>query len=392
MPLTDTAIKALRPKEKSFRTFDGGGLYIDVTPAGSKIWRVKYRYRGKEKLLTLGHYPQLSLKDARAGLASAKAALDSGIDPSQAKRHTPTPEDAGGMFEAVAREWITRQAPRWSEEHKNTVARRLELYVYPHIGAMPVADITPPDVLRFLRMLEGREKNETASRVLGICSQVFRYAVACALCPSDPCRDLRGALTAHVETPRAALTDPHDVAGLMASIHTYQGHRITRLAMLWSAYTFCRPGEVRRAEWSEIDWEKQEWRIPPEKMKMRLEHRVPLARQCVEILEELREKKLSGVWLFPSPRPSRPLSENGVLSALRRMGYEKHEMSAHGFRAMASTLLNEMGYRPDIIERQLAHGDTDKVRAVYNRAAYMDERRAMMQAWADYLDGLAAKR
>jgi integrase len=188
------------------------------------------------------------------------------------------------------------------------------------------------------------------------------------------------------------LTRPEDVGGLILSIEGYEGYAVTRAAMLWSAYTFCRPGEVRRAEWKEIDWEKREWRIPAEKMKMRFEHRVPLARQCLAILENLRGKRLSDVWIFPGLRPSRPLSENGVLSALRRMGYAKHEMTAHGFRAMASTLLNELGYRPDLIERQLAHGDTDKVRAVYNRAAYMEERRVMMQEWADYLDSLAEKK
>jgi len=386
MPLTDTAIKALKPKDSAYKVFDGGGLYIEVVPTGKKIWRAKYRYDKKEKRATLGHYPQVTLKDARAALLSIKETLSAGSDPADAKRsYAPS---HGGMFKAVALDWIEKQSPRWAEAHRGTVARRLELYVYPHIGDRNIEEVTPPEVLRFVRLLEGRGKNETASRILGICSQVFRYGVACGLCPSDPCRDLRGALTAHVETPRAAITSPKEVAGLMAAIRGYGGTFVTRYALLWSAYTFCRPGEIRRAEWSEIFWEEKEWRIPAAKMKMRFEHRVPLCNQCLVILNELRTRKFSDKWIFPGPLSSRPLSENGVLTALRRMGYEKSEMTAHGFRAMASTLLNELGYRSDIIERQLAHGDTDKIRAIYNRAAYMDERRAMMQEWADYLDGL----
>lgn len=382
MPLTDTAIKALKPKATRYKVFDGGGLYLEVMPSGTKVWRIKYRDGGKDRRHTLGHYPAVSLRDARMALFNAKTALEAGD-----VLKVPTK----ATFEATALEWIERQAPKWSEAHKNTVTSRLQKYAFPHIGDNAIQCVTPQAVLEFLRLVEGRGKYETASRVLGICSQVFRYGVSCGYCPSDPCRDLRGALTAHVEKPRPALTHPDEVAGLMASIREYRGNVVTKAALLWSAYTFCRPGEVRRAEWREIDWGKKEWRIPAEKMKMRFEHRVPLAQQCIKILEELRERKFSDVWVFPGLRPSRPLSENGVLSALRRMGYAKEEMTAHGFRAMASTLLNEMGYRPDLIERQLAHGDTDKVRAVYNRAAYMDERRTMMQAWADYLDGLVEK-
>jgi integrase len=388
MPLTDTAIKALKPQDKRYKVFDGQGLHLEVQPSGTKIWRIKYRIGGKEKRPTIGHYPLMPLREARAALADALGKLAAGNDPFDG-RHDELP--AGKTFQTVAEDWIEKQEPRWGAEHRATVQKRLELYAFPHIGAAVIGEITPPQVLSFVRLIEGRGKFETASRVLGIVSQVFRYGVACGACPSDPCRDLRGALTAHVETPRPALAAPGDVGALLLSIRGYRGSSVTRAALLWSAYTFCRPGEVRRAEWTEIEWEKMEWRIPAEKMKMRFEHRVPLARQCMEILRTLRERKLSDAWIFPGPRPSRPLSENGVLSALRRMGYEKHEMTAHGFRATASTLLNELGYEPDIIERQLAHGDTDKVRAIYNRAAYMDKRRVMMQAWADYLDGLAEK-
>lgn len=385
MSLTDSAIKALKATDKRFKVFDGGGLYLEVLPTGTKVWRAKYTFVGKDKRLTIGTYPAVSLKDARKGLAQAKEVLQQGLDPAQRPK---SGEQKAITFTHVACEWIEKQSPRWSANHKDTVQYRLERFVLPHLGEQPVDIVTPRMVLDVVRLIETSGKNETASRVLGICSQVFRYAVACGLCPSDPCRDLRGALQAHVEVPRPALTRKEDIAGLMASIDSYTGYSATRYALYWSAYTFCRPGEVRRVEWKEIYWDEKEWRIPPEKMKMRFEHRVPLCRQCMDILHALREKNYSDMWIFPSTRPSRPLSENGVLSALRRMGYEKHEMTAHGFRAMASTMLNELGYRSDIIERQLAHGDTDKVRAVYNRAAYMDERRVMMQAWADYLDQL----
>ena len=390
MHLTDLVIKSLKPKEKRYKIFDARGLHIEVQPSGTKVWRIRYFFQKKEKRATIGQYPQMSLREARASHAKSLELLDDGIDPFDSLGNTSNSNRV--TFAEVAYDWVDKQAPRWSDIHKGTVKTRLERYALPHIGDLPIESITPPDVLRFVRLIEGKGAFETASRVFGICSQVFRFAVACGICPSDPCRDLRGALTTHVETPRPAITDPDEVGALLLSIRDYRGAFVTRMAMLWSAYTFCRPGEVRKAEWSEIVWDKQEWRIPAEKMKMRFEHRVPLSTQCMKILEDLRERKLSEQWIFPGVRPGRPLSENGVLCALRRMGYEKHEMTAHGFRAMASTLLNELGYRPDIIERQLAHGDTDKVRAIYNRAAYLDERRAMMQAWSNYLDSLVKKK
>lgn len=386
MALTDIAIKSFKPEEKRYKKFDGQGLYIEVQPSGSKVWRIRYSLNKKEKRYTIGHYPHISLRDARAVLAKVLEKLSLGQDPfGEEKVFSPI----GETFFEVAEDWVEKQSPRWSIKYKSTLHRRLEMFVYPHIGQRRIAELAPPEVLHFIRLIEAQGKHETATRVLGICSQVFRYGVACGVCPSDPCRDLQGALTAYVEVPFAALTEPNDVSGLMRSIEEYKGSLVTKSALLWSAYTFCRPGEVRRAEWGEIDWKGCEWRIPAEKMKMRFEHRVPLAHQCMELLKNLKKQKYSDKWIFPGPRPSRPLSENGVLSAIRRMGYEKHEMTAHGFRAMASTLLNELGYRSDIIERQLAHGEANKVRAVYNRALYMDERRIMMQEWADYLDNLA---
>lgn len=387
MPLTDVAIKNLRPQEKSYKVFDGGGLYIEVLKTGTKVWRVKYRFGGKEKRLTLGEYPLIGLKAARSLLNDAKEQLAHGVDPSD-KKHE---EAASGMtFRAAGSEWITRQAPKWSDKYEETLKSRLERFVYPYIGDCDIEAILPKDILEFIRRIEREGKMTTAYRVLGVCSLVFRYAVACGYCTSDPCRDLRGALTAHVVKPRAALTDPQKVGRLMAHIDSYQGSIVIRLAMRWSALTFCRPGEVRKAEWSEMDFEKRVWKIPAEKMKMRREHRVPLSSQCMEILDTLRALNFSQKWLFPSTQISKPISEVGVLTALRLMGYEKSEMCAHGFRAMASTLLNELGWDSDIIEIQLAHMDKNTVRAVYNRAQYWNKRVEMMQAWADYLEQLKA--
>lgn len=388
MPLTDTAIKALQPRDKPYRVFDGGGLYIEISPTGSKLWRAKYHFGAKEKRLSIGIYPVVSLRQARAKLAEAKALLNEGKDPSELKKKEQASSKDCNTFLDVSREWMDKKGIGWSESHRRTVVSRLNRIVYPEIGAIPVMEIIPTTVLGFIRKLEDAGLHETAHRVLGICSMVFRYAVGCGYCPSDPCRDLRGVLSTYSAKPMSAITDPAEAGALMTNIMEYNGYSVVKMALLWSAYTFCRPGEVRRAEWSEVFWDAQEWRIPAEKMKMKQEHRVPLCSQCMEILDYLKRQSFSERWIFASVRPSRPLSDNGVLSALRRMGYEKSEMTAHGFRAMASTLLNELGFRPDLIERQLAHGDPDKIRAIYNRAAYMNERRVMMQKWADYLDGL----
>lgn len=385
MALTDTSIKALKPKSSPYKAFDGGGLYIEVLPSGSRVWRIKVKMWGKDKRITLGHYPAITLKEARELLLEAKKKIAQGINPTGATMAAA----AVSSFESVALEWIQRKSPVWSAGHVKTVSYRLDRFVFPHIGVMDMAAITPVDVLRLIRPIENTGKNHTAHRVLGICSQVFRYGVATGRCKSDPCRDLSDALTCYAEKPRAAIVSKEGAGKLMAKIGGYKS-LVMRCLLLWSAYTFCRPGEVRQAEWSEIDYEENEWRIPAEKMKMRFEHRVPLSSQCLAILETLRAAKILSKWIFPSVKDRmKPISEAGALSAIRGMGYEKEEMTPHGFRAMASTLLNEMGFDPDVIERQLAHGDMDKVRAVYNRAAYMEQRRAMMQTWADALDAWA---
>lgn len=387
MALNDIKIKALKAESKAYKVFDGNGLYIYVTPTGSKKWRIKYRFGGKENIFSVGYYPQISLREARAKVLEIKEMLSQGINPAEEKKKdTPT---VGGTFKEVAAEWLEKQTAKWSIDHKQTIVYRLEHYIYGQIGSMDVKEITAPQVLAILRKFEEQGKTDITKRLLNIISQVFRYGVACGHCESDPCRDLKGALAFHKSTPRAAITDPKEVGQLMRNIKAYPSGTVQQ-ALLWSAYTFCRPKEVRQAEWQEIDFERGLWIIPAEKMKMRREHRVPLSRQCLEILE--RQKGFHEKWIFPSVRKGKCLSEAGVLSAIRSMGYEKDKMCAHGFRAMASTLLNELGYRPDIIEISLAHGEENKVRAVYNRAEYMEERRKMMCEWADYLDSLAAKK
>lgn len=385
MPLTDIKLKQLKANNKPYKEYDGEGLYIYVSPTGSKTWRIRYRFEKKEQTYTIGTYPKISLKDARQKLSEVKTMLAQGINPMKEKL-IKTALQEKNTFEKIVYEWIEKQNTRWGERYRRMVEYRMDHYVFGFIGQLDVNKISAKQVLEIIRRIEERGKTDMAHRVLVIISQAFRYAVACGLCESDPCRDLKGALTFHKSTPRAALTDPKEVGQLMRNIKAYPAGTM-REAMLWSAYTFCRPIEVRQAEWCEIDFERRLWIIPAEKMKMRREHRVPLSNQCFEVLENQRgfDKK----WIFPSVRKGKCLSENGVLSAIRSMGYEKDQMCAHGFRAMASTLLNELGYRPDIIESSLAHVDDNKVRAVYNRAEYMEERRKMMQEWADYLDNLA---
>lgn len=279
--LTDKEIKGLKPKDKTYKKFDGNGsgLYVEVLPSGVKSFRVKVSIHGYEKRPTLGIYPDLSLKEARAMIEQAKAKA---IEEAEANEAAPQVEIH--TFSAVALEWIEKQAKVWSPDHKGTVEYRVRRFAFPHIGDRDIASITAPDALAFLRLIEGDSKYETASRVRGICSQVFRYGIACGYCTNDPCRDLAAALTPHETKPNAALTKPEDIARLMAGITNYHGQRVTVCALFWSAYTACRPGEVRKAEWSEIDMEKELWTIPAAKTKMRRDHVVPLPKQCMEIL------------------------------------------------------------------------------------------------------------
>ena len=395
--LTEIAVRrtAVEP-DKSRKLFDGGGLYLLVAPTGSKYWRLKYYFEGKERLLALGVYPRVTLKEAREFRDAARKLVSAGINPGKVKRDGKAKASAteSDSFEAVAREWYGRREAVWVPAHAKTVIQRLEVDVFPWIGERPIAEITAPELLTVLRRIEERGAVEVAHRVCQIAGQIFRYAIATSRATRDPSPDLRGALAPARGRHHAALTQPNDVANLMRAIAGYEGSFVVRCALRMSAYTFPRPGELRKAEWSEFDLDRAEWRIPAQKMKMRQEHIVPLARQTVEILTDLHPlTSRSGKWVFPGGRQrSRPMSENAISAALRAMGYERDDMTAHGFRTTASTLLNEAGWAPDVIERQLAHSPRDKVRAAYNRASYMDERRRMMQEWADKLDRLATSR
>ena len=392
--LTDARIRGIKPADKIVRFYDSGGLYLEVSPAGGRWWRLKYRFAGKEKRLSLGVYPDVSLKDARECCAEAKKVLRQGLDPGVVRKEKrveaqQVAQSATETFEAITREWHTKQAAKWVAGHAEKVLRRFELYLFPWIGARPIREITPPDLLQCLRRVEAKGAVETAHRALQTCGQVFRYALATGRVDRDPAADIRGALAPSKEIHRAAILDPPGVQALLRSIDLYRGSIITRQALRLGALTFVRPKELRLAEWAEVDEERAEWRIPGPKMKMREQHIVPLAQQALAVIRELRPLTGEGRYLFPSARTTeRPMSEAAVLSALRRLGYTKDEMCGHGFRAMASTLLNENGWPPDVIERQLAHAERNKVRAAYNRAQFLPERRRMMQAWADYLDAL----
>ncbi|NJD05586.1 MAG: DUF4102 domain-containing protein [Methylococcaceae bacterium] len=392
MPLTDTAIRNAKPGEKPVKLADEKGLFLLIVPAGGKWWRLKYRFGGKEKLLSLGTYPEVGLKDARDKRDDARKQLAQGIDPGETRKAMKAAQSADAdTFEVVAREWHTKFSPTWTAEHAERILSRFQRDVFPWIGGRPIREITAPDLLTVLRRIESRGALDTAHRAHQNCGQVFRYAVATGRAERDPTGDLRGALPPAKDKHHASITDPQAIGDLLRAIEGYQGSFVTKSAMQLAPLVFVRPGELRSAEWSEIDMDKSEWRIPAEKMKMRDPHIVPLSVQAVAILREIRPLTGRGRYVFPSartPNGDRCMSENAVLAALRRMGYAKDEMTGHGFRSMASTLLNEQGWHRDAIERQLAHAERNAVRAAYNYAEHLPERRRMMQAWADYLHGL----
>ncbi|WP_027175902.1 tyrosine-type recombinase/integrase [Desulfovibrio aminophilus] len=388
--LTDTAIRNAKPGPKPKRLFDGGGLYLEVSPAGAKLWRLKYRFGGKEKRLALGAYPAVSLAAARERRDEARKVLAQGVDPAAARKAEQAEARAQEeTFGDIAREWFDKFKHTWTPDGAEDIWQRLEKNVLPFLRERPIREITPPELLAVIRRMESRGVLETARRQLQKCGQVFRYAVATGRAERDPSLDLRGALPPTVQKHHASVTDPQAVAALLRAVEGYQGTLVTQCALKLAPLVFVRPGELRRAEWSEIDLAAGEWRIPAAKMKMKEQHIVPLSRQAVTILRELHPLTGAGLYVFPSERSrSRPMSENTVNAALRRLGYSKDEMTGHGFRSMASTLLHEQGWNRDAIERQLAHAERNKVRAAYNYAEFLPERRKMMQAWADFLDGL----
>jgi integrase len=366
-------------------------MYLLVKPEGGKLWRLDYRRPGTKKrnTLSLGAFPDVSLRKARERRDEARRLLADRIDPGDKRKS----EQAAGAktFEAIGREWFAKHSPHWAPGHSSKIIRRLELDVFPWIGGKPIASITAPEVLAILRRVESRGAVETAYRAKTNIGQVMRYAIATGRANLDPTPSLRGALAPSPERHHATITDPDRIGELLRAIDAYAGDYTTRAALLLAPLVFVRPGELRHAEWTEMDLDAGEWRIPADKMKMRAPHIVPLASQAVAILRDLQPLTGSGRYVFPGARSrTRVMSENTVNAALRRMGFEKGTMTGHGFRSMASTLLNEQGWHRDAIERQLAHAERDAVRAAYNYAEHLPERRKMMQAWADYLDGLRA--
>lgn len=393
MPLTDLAVRKAAVRDKPYRLSDEKGLYLEVALSGSKYWRWKFRFAGKEKRLALGVYPEVSLAEARAARDGARKLLASGVDPSEARKAQKASrvELAENSFEAVAREWFAKYAPTWVDTHSEKIIRRLERDIFPWVGSRPIDKVTAPILLVCLRRIEDRGAIETAHRALQNCGQVFRYAIATGRAERDVSADLRGALSPVVESHHASITDPKAIGALLRSIEGYEGSLVTKCALRLAALLFVRPGELRKAEWAEFDLDKAEWRIPAKRMKMREVHIVPLATQAMAILRDLQALTGHGRYVFPGARTNgRPMSENTVNAALRRLGYAKDEMTGHGFRSMASTILNEQNWSRDAIERQLAHGERNNVRAAYNFAEYLPERRRMMQAWAEYLDSMTA--
>ena len=391
-PLSESQVRKAKPQAKATKLFDGNGLFLLVTPSGGKLWRFRYRFEGKEKLLAIGSYPEVSLSEAREKRLMARKLVVSGIDPGEVKkaRKASLSESFENSFEVVAREWHGKFTPTWSDGHAKTTIRRLERDVFPWMGAKPIADIKAPELLAVLRRVESRGAQETAHRVKTICGQVFRYAVATGRAERDPSGDLKGALPPVKKSHLAAITEPAKVAELLRAMDGYQGSFIVKSALRLSPLVFVRPGELRQAEWAEVNFETAEWNIPAVRMKIKEPHLVPLASQSIDILRELQPLTGQSRYVFPSSRSmARPMSNNTINAALRLLGYSKDEMTGHGFRAMARTILDEvLHFRPDFIEHQLAHAVRDPNGRAYNRTAHLPQRREMMQAWADYLDGL----
>ena len=379
MPLTDLEIKKAKPREKRYTLCDGKGLNLEIRPSGSKAWYLRYKESGKERTLVLGSYPAMSLSDARRRRDELKDSLSS-PDKALHARVLPT-------FQAVAREWMENQSGHWVPRHAANVRQMLEAWLFPTIGDRPMKEITAPELLAALRPIEDKGHIETARRTRQVFSLVARYGVAIGACDFDVSAAIVGALKHHTVKPMAALTKTEDIQRLILAMKEYKGSLVVRIALWFSLYTLARPGEVRHAEWEEIDLEKAIWSIPAEKMKRRKPHVVPLCRQAVALLKELYSKTGRGPFVFPSarsPKGTEPMSNNAIRTALRRMGFSNKEMTAHGFRSLGSTRLNEMGFRWDVIEAALAH-TMGGVRGIYNRAEYLGERRAMLQDFADWV-------
>ncbi|MEP0392419.1 MAG: integrase arm-type DNA-binding domain-containing protein [Erythrobacter sp.] len=393
MPLTETRLRALKKKTKSYKVADQRGLYIEVTPAGSKLWRFRYRIGKVEKKLAIGSYPEISLKEARDVTFEARQAVASGRDPAFEKRKQKIREEflSAQTFETVAREYIEQMMVQNGRAEATIVKANYFLdQLAPAIGNRPIHEIEPFEVLAPLKRLEATGKHETAKKCRSFAGRVFRYGVATTRCKSDPTSMLKGALITPKATHYAAILEPKELGGLLRAIDDYTGYMVTKFALQIAPHVFVRPGELRHAEWREVDLVDGVWKIPAGKMKARRAHAVPLSKQVISYLTDLAEMLGHEGYVFPSARTSkRPMSENTLNAAFRRMGYSKDEVTAHGLRATASTFLNESGlWNPDAIERALAHGDSNAVRGIYHRGKHWDERVRMAQWWSDYLDEL----
>lgn len=392
MALSDAAIRAAKPTGKPRKFFDGGGLYLFVKPSGVKLWRLKYRYLGKEQVLSLGSYPDVGLKEARTRRDQARELIASGKNPAFEKKRAAIAASVGAAntFSAIAEELIVKREYEGLKEITTGKARWLLSLLEPDLGKRPVAEIEPFELLAVLKKVEATGRLETAKRLLAFTGRVFRYAVATTRAKRDIAVDLRGALIAPKVKNHAAIIEPAAVGALLRAIDGFDGQPVTIWALRLAPHVFVRPGELRQAEWSEIDLDAAVWRIPASRMKMKREHVVPLSQQAVAILTEARGLTGDGRFVFPGQRtPRRPMSENTMNAALRRLGYGADEMTSHGFRSTASTLLNESGkWSVDAIERALAHGDSDAIRGAYHRGAHWAERVRMAQWWSDYLDDL----
>jgi integrase len=392
MPLTNTAIRNAKAGKKTLKLFDERGLYLEISPAGGKWWRLKYRFGRKEKRLSLGVYPDVALKDARDRRDDSRKLLADGIDPSEYRKATKAAQidRNANSFELITREWFAKYAPTWAPNHGARLIRLFERDIFPWLGSKPISEITAPDLLTVLRRIEARGALDTAHRALGNCGQVFRYSVATGRCQRDPSSDLRGALPPVRGKHFAATTEPKQFAAILRAMDGYEGMLTVRCALRLAPLLFVRPGELRSAEWKDIDLDTAQWCYTASKTKT--PHIVPLARQAVAILGELQPLTGNGRFVFPGARSNkRHMSDNAILAAMRRMEIDKTEMSGHGFRAVARTILDEvLGIRPDYIEQQLAHAVRDPNGRAYNRTAHLPERKRMMQQWADYLDKLKA--
>jgi len=392
MVLTAKAVDAAKPREKPYKLTDGQGLYLLVMPTGGRLWRMNYRFGNRQKTLSFGYYPDVSLAKARERRTVAREALADGLDPTEVRKAKAREAKAKSeeTFKAIGEEWFARLELQGRAQKTLEKMRWLLDMSYPLIGDRPIADLTAQELLEMLRTVEVRGKYETANRLRSTFGTIFRYAIATGRAQRDVAFDLRGALISPKAVHRAAIIDPQRLGGLLRAVEAHEGNPAVRIALQMLPHVFVRPGELRMAEWSEFDMQDAVWTIPAAKTKMRRPHKVPLSKQVLDLLAELRLMTAAGQYLFPSIRSaSRPITDNTINAALRRLGYDKTEVTAHGFRATASTLLNEMGkWHPDAIERQLAHVEGNDVRRAYARGTYWEERVRMMQHWSNYLDGL----